>query len=179
MYRTARIALGFLLVFWLAGCAAAGGQSDGVASLGGSSTASAPAGGTGQSQDTSEHDALVKYAECMRQHGVNMADPVAGGVLQAPISAANDPAGQQKLQDAQQACASRLPNGGQPSAADLERRTKFAQCMRQHGVHMPDPTNNGQALTLNLSDPGTKAALTACSPATAAGTTTGGTSSGG
>lgn len=178
MFRPTQILCGMVLVFGLAGCASGGGQSDHVASLGGTTTSTAPSGGSGQSQDTTEHDALVKYAQCMRAHGINMADPPPGGGLAMPAASSGDPAAAQKLSAAQTACASNLPNGGKPSAADLQRGIQLAQCMRAHGVNMPDPTGNGMSLSLNLDDPATKAALTACAPSAAAAAT-GSASSGG
>ena len=153
-------AFGFLLAIGLTGCSS-GGTSNNVASLGGSTSSPvAQAGGTGTGQGTSEHDALVKYAQCMRAHGINMADPPVNGALSAPP--AGTVADQQKETAARTACASQLPNGGNPTAADRDRMLKFAQCMRTHGINMPDPTGN-QGISIDMSDPKTKAALTACS----------------
>jgi hypothetical protein len=59
-------------------------------------------------------DAFVKFAACMRQHGVEIPDPGAGpGPGGAPggrrfLIDRNDP----KVQAAMQACRSNLPNGG-------------------------------------------------------------------
>lgn len=170
------VVLGSLLVLGLAGCSSGAGQPDHVASLGGTTTSTAAAGGSGQKPDTAEHDALVKYAQCMRAHGVNTADPIPGGALNIPASNSSDPAARQQLQTARTACASDLPNGGTRSDADLQRGIKLAQCMRAHGVNMPDPTSGATSLSIDLSDPATKAALTACAPAAAGN---GGNSSGG
>lgn len=164
--------LGFLLVFGIAGCSS-GSQQNNVASLSGSSSASAAAGGTGQRSDTAQQDALVKFAQCMRAHGVNMPDPQGGAVEALPGSSSSDPAAAQKTEAANTACAKDLPNGGKPTAADNERRAKFAQCMRAHGVNMPDPVN-GQGMELNLSAPGAKAAINACSSLVTGGASSGG-----
>ena len=167
MRTVTRIFLGSLLVLGLAGCSSGGDQSDHVASLGGASPASASAasGGTGQQSDAARHDALVKYAQCMRAHGINIPDPVAGGALQGQAMPTGSPAEQQKLKAASSACASNLPNGGQPTAQDLQRQIKFAQCMRAHGVNMPDPTPGSQAAALSLDDPNAQAALKTCESA--------------
>lgn len=68
------------------------------------------------------------------------------------------------------------PNGGAPSANDqdkaFEGALKFSQCMRQHGVDMPDPkrdANGGISISgppggqrTKLGDPKMKAAQSAC-----------------
>lgn len=169
------VLLGSLLVLGLAGCSSGAGQPDHVASLNGTTTSTPAAGGSGHKPDAAQHDALVKYAQCMRAHGINMPDPLPGGALNVPAANTGDPAARQKLQTAHTACASDLPNGGTRSDADLQRGVKLAQCMRAHGVNMPDPTNGASSLSINLSDPATKAALTACAPAAA---NAGGSSSG-
>jgi len=120
---------------------------------------------------------MIKYAQCMRQHGINMPDPQGNGRIAAIAGVdPKDPAGAQKAQAANTACAKDLPNGGKPTAVDLQKQLKFAQCMRQHGVNEPDPSPNGggQGISLNLNDPATKTALRACDPAMAGGASNGG-----
>ncbi len=155
--------LGLLLALGVAGCSSGGGQNN-VASLDDTTSAQA-AVNSGQGQDTSERDALVKYAQCMRAHGVDMPDPPAGaqgGARQA--IPASSPQQVQQLQTASKTCSGLLPNGGKPTKQDSERGAKFAQCMRAHGVNMADPTP-GQSMSISMDDPKTKAALTACMPA--------------
>jgi hypothetical protein len=82
----------------------------------------------------------VKYADCLRTHGMpNFPDPNSNGAngpspLPAPTRAAA------------QACAKLQPSGMHlhgppvPSAAELRAALVFARCMRAHGVsHFPDP----------------------------------------
>lgn len=66
-----------------------------------------------QSQRQAFQDAFVKFSSCMRQQGVDLPTPTAGGgppAGGAPGAAINrdDP----KFQAAQKACRSKLPNGG-------------------------------------------------------------------
>jgi hypothetical protein len=94
---------------------------------------------------------LPKWAQCMRQHGVNVPDPVNGAIRvtvtpapgqTGPPADAPGPENPQ-FQTAQTACKQYQPNGGngsgQPSQQQLDQATKFAQCMRAHGVPMQDP----------------------------------------
>lgn len=93
---------------------------------------------------------LLKYAQCMRSHGVlDYPDPIAAG--SAPHSnpdvrnfASNSPA----FQTAAHAC--RNYEVGQPSSSGAQtaelvaKLLKYVQCMRSHGVsNFPDPTSTG------------------------------------
>ena len=86
--------------------------------------------------------AFLAYAQCMRAHGVDMPDPGAGG----NVTIGGNGIDPTTMQAAQNACQSKLPKakGQQPSATQQkqfqDQALKFAQCMRQHGVDMPDPT---------------------------------------
>src|ERR1051326_7169841 len=49
--------------------------------------------------------------------------------------------------------ASASPSASVPEMTDGERAIKFAQCMRDHGIDMPDPqTDGGGGVAINLSD---------------------------
>ena len=63
-----------------------------------------------QSQRQAFQDAFVKFSSCMRQQGVDLPTPTAGGGPPAGGAAINrnDP----KFQAALKACQSKLPNGG-------------------------------------------------------------------
>jgi hypothetical protein len=75
---------------------------------------------------------------------------------------------------AMNACKDKLPNGGTPPSMNpqqQEQLREFAQCMRDHGVNMPDPDPNSGALRITQSgaapafgpdDPTFKAAQQAC-----------------
>jgi hypothetical protein len=90
---------------------------------------------------------LVKFAECMRGHGIDMPDPQPG-TFQIPV--ASDPATAAALR----ACQQYLPalNGaasGQDArlAAELPGLIAYARCMRGHDISMLDPNSFG---ALNL-----------------------------
>jgi hypothetical protein len=98
--------------------------------------------GAAASASVDRDEALRKYAQCMRDHGIRMDDPEPGSALKV-----TDPGGDpQKLKDASDACRSLLPNGGQLNMDDpatIDKLQKFTQCMREHGVNIPDPDPNG------------------------------------
>jgi hypothetical protein len=131
----------------------------------------------------------LKFAQCMRQHGVNLPDPGANGAFQINGRAAGaspapkdepqtgGPQGidiqSSQFQAAQQACKQYEPNGAQgangPSQQQLDAMAKFAQCMRQHGIPMQDPKASGGGISISASpgsvDPGSdqfKQAQQAC-----------------
>lgn len=60
------------------------------------------------------------------------------------------------MEAANAACTKWLPNGGVVSekekAAQRERTLKFARCMREHGIDVPDP--QGDQDGVNLGFPG-------------------------
>jgi hypothetical protein len=87
--------------------------------------------------------AMLAFTQCMRAHGVNLPDPGSNGTV--TIGGPDNPIDSTTMQAAQNACKSKLPKGGkQPTAAEQKQfqdaALKFAQCMRAHGVDMPDPT---------------------------------------
>lgn len=144
--RTASV-LGLLLVLGLTvtGCAKPSG-GDGVASAGGTPTASASsATGNSRPDPVKDQENFLKYAQCMRDQGIDMPDPkMDGGGISMMIPQGTDKA---KVDAANELCKQHLPNGGQPMKADpemQEKMRKFAQCMRENGLpEFPDPGEDG------------------------------------
>jgi hypothetical protein len=133
------------------GLSACGGGSGptGVASLG---TTSSPSSGgtttnhTGKAPTTNVHQDAVRFAKCMRSHGVtDFPDPKGtGGTLNFSVPSGIDPNSAQ-FKAAQQSCRKYLPARtsapGQsgPSKAVL---IAYAKCIRSHGEHdFPDPVS--------------------------------------
>ena len=90
----------------------------------------------------------LKFAACMRSHGVpNFPDPSGGGGgIQIPVGSGISPFSP-AFKAAQQDCHTLLPGGGAPpSPATAEQKARLfqlAQCMREHGVSdFPDPTSS-------------------------------------
>jgi hypothetical protein len=130
------------LVFGLAAC---GGDSKdkGVASGGTSAKPSGQAGANAPinpgNAPINPQDAQLKFAQCMRENGVNVPDPVAGQPARIP-NTGGDTA---KLEAATKKCQPILQSGGgliNPNDPKIQDQlVKFAQCMRKNGVDMPDP----------------------------------------
>jgi hypothetical protein len=159
----------------LAGCAGDNGGA-GVATAGG--TASASAGSDdGPNNDGGDPELLRRFAQCMRDNGIDMSDPETDGEGRVrfgrPGGADGPPPDRETFEAAQKACRQHLPNGGEPpklSAEDVDRMRAFAKCMRDNGVaEFPDPQPDG-ALRIEARpgsgiDPGSetfKAAEKAC-----------------
>jgi hypothetical protein len=127
-FRTAAAALGLAAILALTACGGSGGSAQGAASPGGGAAA------------TGNNDQLVEFARCMRGQGVDVPDPKPGDKLMDVFHGLNskDP----KVQDALDACQDKLPDQVKQRATDPameDNMLKFAQCMRQNGVEMPDP----------------------------------------
>jgi hypothetical protein len=89
----------------------------------------------------------IKFADCMRSHGVpNFPDP--GGSAGIQISSGSEINPQSPaFQSAQSACSKLMPGGGPGGGQVSETRKltmlKLAECMRSHGLAtFPDPTSS-------------------------------------
>jgi hypothetical protein len=133
------LAVGLLLVFGVAGCGTAS-EGDGVATAGGPSSSAAQAAAAG------DQDQLIKYTQCMREHGVDMPDvaPDSEGAVRLELPDGADPA---KVDAANKECKQYMPGGGEVRKADpkmVEQLRNVAKCMRDNGVtDFPDPSENG------------------------------------
>lgn len=97
-------------------------------------TTAAPAGPSAAPDPATRQAALLRYAACIRSHGIpNFPDPN-NGFLSLPQGI--DP---NALQAANQICQHLLPNGGSQqvtSPQNLAGQAKFAACMTKHGIPM-------------------------------------------
>src|SRR5689334_4174604 len=129
--------------------------------LGACGSSGDPSGSTNR-QDKA-FDGALKFSKCMRDHGVDFPDPQrvgAGGIkLTAKNINPNDP----NTKAAQKACQKYMEVGGgetldpQKRAQLQQAALKYARCMRQHGVDMPDPKMTGKGgLTFQAGGPGAK-----------------------
>ncbi len=109
----------------------------------GSSSSSIAAASGGVSPAHAE--AALKFADCMRSHGVpNFPDPTGGGGIHIQAGSGINPQSP-SFKAAQQACFKLLPGGGpgaqHPTAREVAQTLKVSECMRRHGVSgFPDPT---------------------------------------
>jgi len=129
-----------------AACSASAGTDGGVASL-----ASPDAAAASPSPDASSNpeDAMLDFAQCMRDHGVDMPDPqTGGGGVRIGIGQNGIDPGSEAFQAAQEACQHFLDDAGFGGPRDLsqeqlDQMVEFAQCMRDNGIDMPDPAADG------------------------------------
>jgi hypothetical protein len=151
-------------------CAAA--TSLALTACGGSASGSAASSEKDGGQD------LVKFAQCMREHGVNVTTPT-GASGEIKITGTATAANPHALEAAQAACKRYQPSAGKQNISPAERASledasvKFAQCMRSHGVNVPNPTTSaagggfsiriqGGPGGVNPSSPGFQSAQKAC-----------------
>lgn len=114
-----------------------------------------------------------KFSACMRKHGIaNFPDPNSQGVISIQSGMGIDP-GSPAFRSARSTCQKLLPNGGQPTPAQMaqqqQKLLEFSTCMRSHGVKdFPDPSNSGLRLSvhpgsdLDPSNPTFRSAQQAC-----------------
>jgi hypothetical protein len=108
-------------------------------------------------------DGALKFAKCMREHGIPMSDPTkqaGGGILQkigGPGQRDNDLGPDSpKMKAADKACAKyRALGGGQaPDPAKVAQQrdafVAYARCMRGKGIAMPDPKVSGNGIQMTL-----------------------------
>jgi hypothetical protein len=123
-----------------AGCGSDAPTATGTASSAGS-TGSASSADTGANRKVTDQDKAVKFAECIRAHGVpHFPDPDAKGDFVFGIDVT--PAVWQK---AVHACKELEPPGalsGKRSPKQQSAALRFAACIRENGVKdFPDPVN--------------------------------------
>ena len=111
----------------------------------GSSAGTVNSGGTSGNPQATKRDKAVKFAECVRAHGVaHFPDPGASGNVNFGVDVSKE-----AFTAAVNACKSLEPPGalsGKRSPTQQSAALRFAQCVRAHGVpDFPDPVN-GQPL---------------------------------
>lgn len=159
------VAFPLLLSMALVGC----GGSDGN---GGIATANRTAepdsdneGGSG-AEDLTEaerHEKELEFAQCMRDHGIDVPDPEPGEGIQIQVE--GDPS---KHDAAMAECQPLLPGGGPGEGFDPEEQAKmlaFAQCMRDNGVESFEDPKEGEGVHLGpeqAEDPDFEAADRTC-----------------
>jgi hypothetical protein len=145
--RRRAIGIGALaLALVLAGCGADGGGVTDVASLTGAGGEQTAAASARPSEDP--HAKALKFAQCMRENGVDMPDPEPGKGIMMKLDGSVP---RETVQAAQEACKQYAPGGQKSGAGDgprAEKLRKLAQCMRDNGVEgYPDPEGGMMRIT--------------------------------
>jgi hypothetical protein len=116
------------------------------------------------------HEAGLEFARCMRENGVDMPDPRPGGGLALRARPVDDHAA---IERAHEKCRKHLEKVRPPELSEedraefRDRALKFARCMREQGIDMPDPQFEGggrvrMTMRENPDDPAFKAAHEKC-----------------
>ncbi|HVY97356.1 MAG TPA: hypothetical protein VHA54_10400 [Solirubrobacterales bacterium] len=122
--------------------------------------------GSGSGESSAREDAGIEFAECMREHGVEMEDPKPG----QNITLENDDAATRR---AAAACNGKLDGAGQELSAEEDEEFRegwlaFSQCMRDEGIDLADPQFLGPGKVhlgiagVDTSSPAFEAAAEAC-----------------
>jgi hypothetical protein len=175
-----------VLAMVLAACSGAAANPSGVATLDDPAAtaapngSAAPGGSAAPSASIDPEAAMFAFARCMREHGVDMPDPVVGANGDTQVTVGSEGAkgpDPKVVQVANEACKSLMPRTFGPGGGELTPEQKdamlsFAQCMRDHGVDMADPDFSGNGFSIQIggtdgkadspSDPTFKAADEAC-----------------
>ena len=166
----------FLASSTLPAAAAAIAAAIAIAACGSNSPSSSSSGGhPTQAEIQQEQQDAVRFADCMRSHGVsNFPDPSTDPrefKQSLDPTTAHSPA----FRPALSACGHLLPRGGQshsapPSQAQITAELAFARCLRGHGFpSFPDPSTGGQlthemlaSAGINIHQPAVVQAADAC-----------------
>ena len=161
-----RLMIVFAATAVLAACGSAAADDREVASLSttaaadattGTGTADTSGDATGTTAVVDPTDAPLKFAKCMREHGIDMPDPTVGANGEVAVQIGGPPGGAnnpgkapdpKELDAANKACQHFMEDASKsfdpPSAEDQKKMQDsalaFAKCMRDHGIDMPDPT---------------------------------------
>jgi hypothetical protein len=125
---------------------------------------------TGSPSGETQSDVLLQYAQCMRENGVQVPDPEPGdaGSLYAGVDK-NSPA----FQSANKVCGpilqgvaeDRKNNNGKDAQQQQGKLLTLAQCLRDHGVNVPDPVAGAEKPfgdSLDRTNPAVAKAIQAC-----------------
>lgn len=146
---------------------------------------------SGTSKDDKAYEGALKFAKCMREHGVDVPDPergANGGILMKSGGPGKADSGKRtslgpdnpKFKAAQKSCGKYMVQGGgkAPSPAEQAKRNDaligYARCMRSKGIDFPDPQISANGVKMMLGrgvrpeSPKFKAADKACHPMLAA-----------
>lgn len=158
--RVTVLAIGLAASLGLAGCGAGDDPAVKVATLGTNGAKSDTTKPKKEVTDADRQDAMLKFAACMRDHGIDMPDPEfdadgKGGIsVQSSAGAPGESGGagpdkaqMEKMDAANKACepimdavAGDAPQMSPEDQAKFrDEQLAYAKCMRENGVDMPDP----------------------------------------
>ena len=135
-----------LLLGLSAACGNGSGDDDSALPDAAGASSASPSGD--DEADLDPEDAMLKFAECMRDHGVDVPDPTDGGIHVDGRGVSED-----VMDAAQAACQKWMDmaepeDGGEPlSEEEKQSFLDMAACMRERGYNFPDPEFDGGRVT--------------------------------
>ena len=136
-----------LLLGLSAACGNGSGDDDSALPDAAGASSASPAGD--DEADLDPEDAMLKFAECMREHGVDMPDPSPGGGVRMNGEGLSE----DQMEAAQAACQKWMdmaePEDGGKELTEEEKQSflDMAACMRERGYNFPDPEFDGGRVT--------------------------------
>ncbi len=124
----------------------------------------------GSPTSKSQSDVLLQYAQCMRDNGVQIPDPKPNDPSSLYVGVdKNSPA----FKSANKVCGSilqgvvedRKNNNGKDARQQQDKLLALAQCLREHGVTVPDPVAGAEKPfgdSLDRTNPAVAKAIQAC-----------------
>ena len=141
-----RLLAGLALALLLCLSAGCGSDTDDDADLPDAAGATSEStNGDDDEADLAPEDAMLKFAQCMREQGVDMPDPEPGGGIRVN----GEDMSQAEMEAAQAACQKWMdmaePDDAGQELSEEEKQSflDMAQCMRDRGYNFPDPTFDG------------------------------------
>ena len=169
----AGVALALALALVLVACGGDGEDEAQVARIGGGTTTTQD--GRAGSKDPEE--AMLAFARCMREQGVDVGDPRDGMLVLGPGGGGGgrpSAAEQRRFERADEECRHDMKGVRPPALSEEDQRAlqeaslEHVRCMREHGIDLPDPDFSGGRAAIELgsdfdpNDPDFRAAEKAC-----------------
>lgn len=126
--------------------------------------------GSEQPASTPQSDVLLKYANCMRDNGVQLPDPASDDPSSLYVGVDKSSAA---FQSANKVCGGilqgvaedRKNTNGKDVGQQQEKLLALAQCLREHGIDVPDPVAGAEKPfgdSLDRTNPAVAKAIQAC-----------------
>ena len=140
-----------ILLGMAAGCGDSGKDGD-SALPDAAGASSSPTSSDDADADLDPDDAMLKFAQCMRAHGVDVPDPGPNGGIRVD----GEGVSKQQMEAAQAACqkwmdmAAPDDAGHELTEEEKQQFLDMAACMRDRGYDFPDPTFDGGRVTQKM-----------------------------
>ncbi|RKT02567.1 hypothetical protein BX286_0475 [Streptomyces sp. 3211.6] len=123
-----------------------GGKDDAAQQNAGASGKGDGPSGSGSGTSGKDADKALQVRKCLREHGIDAPDPQPGQDPRGMTlgTGSEDP---DTLKKAFEACGMQAPGTGEMPQADKDKALKWAKCMRDNGVNIPDPEFKGNAMS--------------------------------